>query len=152
MEYHSSLPPADVLPTPALSSDFSQPLAYHCRICYDPPLGICISEKLEITLYHQHASKTFCLWPGKMPLQLLSSPVSWSGRERPSMLEMRVYASWGVQDSSGKCFSSMEEWRGKQKQEEELTCIMYFYYTFLKNRAMGTLWKRLTFFSTGIHT
>lgn len=63
-------------PNPALSSDFSQPLAYHCRIGYDPPLGICISEKLEITLYHQHASKTFCLWPGKMPLQLVSSPVT----------------------------------------------------------------------------
>lgn len=28
---------------------------------------------------------------------------------------------------------------GKTKARKKLTCIMYFYYTFLKNRAMGKL-------------
>lgn len=55
------------------------------------------------------------------------------------MLEMRVYALWGPKTPLEGGFHQWRSDGGKQKQEKKLTCVTYFYYTFLKNIAMGKL-------------
>lgn len=55
------------------------------------------------------------------------------------MLKMRVYVKWGSKTPMEDIFVNGEVTGKTRAREKKLTCIMYFYYTFLKNRAMGKL-------------
>lgn len=102
-------------PAPALLTDFSQPLSYHFRIWYDPPLGNLHFRGVGNNPVPLTCFKDLCLWPGRMTLQLLSSPVTWSDGERQSVLEMKVYAKWRSKTPMENIFLSMEKWQGKTK-------------------------------------
>ena len=101
--------------------------------CYDTAesdmthlYGVCISEEFKITLYNQHASKIFCLWPGKMPLQPLSSPVTWADNNRSAMLEMSVYAMQGSKTPAEDVFH-WQRGDGENKSKKKVN----LYYVFL---------------------
>lgn len=121
--FYFSLLPADVLPIPCPPTRFLSALSLPLQNMIWPVIRECISEELEISLY-QHASKTFSF--GKMPLQPLSSPLTWSDRERPSKLTMRVYAVWGSKTPQKMLFINRGV-TGENKSKKKVN----LYYVFL---------------------
>lgn len=110
----------------------SQPPAYYCRLWCDPPLGSPHLGRDGTKLYHQLLQKPFAYGLGRC--SSAPEPIGWTKR---LVVEVRVLLG-GVHDSRED--ASHQGMCGKETEvRKKLPCIMYFYYTFLKNGAVGKL-------------